>query len=179
MKQPTLKWQPQKKPTEKARINMTADTNTNTQYKAGGQYAKGDPGKGKGDPKEVAVFGPSNTIAHRDRRAYLEDQALKNQSANDELQAKQVEANKKLGDLMVEALDPDKLRDESTKAALEEVDRHTEEYVAAARENRQTILRTVHLRAGGFSPSDSFIAGAPAAPETAAASQSRKQKAEG
>jgi hypothetical protein len=175
MKQPTLKWQPQKKPTQKARPTMTADTNTNTQYKAGGQYAKGDAAKGKGDLKDVAVFGPQNPIAHRDRRAYLEDQALKNQSANDELQAKQVENNKKLADLMVEALDPDKLREESTKAALEEVDRHTVEYADAARAQRQTMLREMHLRAGGFSAEDSFIAGAPAAPE-AAASQSRKSK---
>jgi hypothetical protein len=146
---------------------MTAANAEGTTYKAGTQFPKGDPAKGKGEMKEVAVFGPQNPIAHRDRRAYLIDQAAKNEAANDELQAKQVQANEKLAEIMVEALDPDRLRDETTKAALEEEDRHTPAYAAAARSNRTEILRLSALRRRGHTPEDSFIAGsAPAAAST-------------
>lgn len=184
---PSFRWQPQKKPPQKVRPNMTADTldnkhatkSKNTGYKPGPEFAEGDPAKGKESHEEkVAVFGPPNTIAHRDRRAYLLDQAEKNQSANDEIQARQVEQNAKLADVMVEALDPDRLREETTQQALDEIDTHTVEYATAAREQRQIILRTMHLRAGGFSPEDSFIAGSPAPPSELAAKQNQQALAQ-
>jgi hypothetical protein len=159
---------------------MTADTkNKSTGYKPGPEFEEGDPAKGKESHDEkVAVFGPPNTIAMRDRRAYLIDQAEKNQAANDEIQAKQVEANAKLADVMVEALDPDRLREETTQEALDEIDTHTPEYAAAARAQRQQILRTMHLKAGGFSPEDSFIAGAPAPPSELAAKHNQQALAQ-
>jgi hypothetical protein len=138
-------------------------------YEPGPQYEEGDPAKGKLDPEEQAIITSGITIPIRDRRAYLLDQAAKNESANDELNARQVEANKKLGLVMAEITDPDRMRDKSMETAIAEIDMHTQEYADNARAHRQEVLRTNALRGQGFTPSDHFIAGPPpAAPETAA-----------
>jgi hypothetical protein len=145
-------------------------------YEAGPQYDEGDPAKGKLDPEEQAILTSGTTIPIRDRRAYLLDQAAKNESANDELNARQVEANKKLGLVMAEITDPDRMRDESMESAIEEIDRHTVEYANAARASRQEAMRTMHLRAGGFHPEDSFIAGPPPAALESAAQRKAPEK---
>ena len=132
-------------------------------YKPGPKYAKGDPGKGRDPDKDIPFFIKGPQVAMRDRRAYLLDQAAKNESANDEVNAKQVENNQKIAEIMFEALDPDKVRDETTQAALDEMDRHTVEYVEAARAQRQKILALAPLRARGHNPEDAFIAGPPPA----------------
>lgn len=137
-------------------------------YKAGSKYPKGDPAKGKDPEKDVPMFIKGPQIAMRDRRAYLVDQAVKNEAANDEVNAHEVENNQRIAEIMFDALDPDKLREETTEAALEEIDRHTPEYAAAARAERQKILRLAPLYRRGHTPEDSFIAGAPEPPATRA-----------
>lgn len=77
--------------------------------------AEGDPAKGKIDPDD-----PDKYIAMKDRRAYLIDQAEKNEKANDELNAIQVAQNEKYRKLQLEnsvVIDPDKARDESMESA--------------------------------------------------------------
>jgi hypothetical protein len=145
-------------------------------YKAGSKYPKGDPAKGKDPEKDIPMFIKGPQIAMRDRRAYLVDQAVKNEAANDEVNAKQVENNQRIAEIMFDALDPDKLRDETTEAALEELDRHTPEYAAAARAERQKILRLQPLYRRGHTPEDNFIAGTPPAPEAASSRKADKDK---
>lgn len=118
-------------------------------YKAGPQYAKGDPAKGRDPERDVPMHIKAPTVAMRDRRAYLVDQAVKNESANDEVNAKQVELNQQASEAMFEALDPDKLRDETTEEALEELDRHTPEGAQKAREQRLKILAANQARLTG------------------------------
>jgi hypothetical protein len=109
-------------------------------YKAGSKYPKGDPAKGKDPDKDVPMFIKGPQIAMRDRRAYLVDQAVKNEAANDAVNAKEVENNQRIAEITLDVLDPDKLRDETTEAALEELDRHTPEGAAKAREERLKVL---------------------------------------
>jgi hypothetical protein len=137
-------------------------------YEEGPQYEEGDPAKGKLDPEDQAtIMRGGQTIPIRDRRAYLIDQAVKNESANDEINAREVEANKRIADTMVQVLDPDRMRDESMENSLAEIDMHTQEYADKARAHRQEVLRANALRGQGFTPEDHFIAGPPAATETA------------
>ena len=109
-------------------------------YKAGSKYPKGDPAKGKDPEKDIPMFIKGPQIAMRDRRAYLVDQAQKNEAANDEVNAHEVENNQRIAGIMFDALDPDKLRDETTEAAIEEIDRHSPENVEKQREFRQQLL---------------------------------------
>lgn len=118
-------------------------------YKAGSKYPKGDPAKGKDPDKDIPMFIKGPQIAMRDRRAYLLDQAQKNEAANDEVNAHQVEANQKIAEIMFEALDPDKIRDETTEAAVEEIDTHTPEGAKKAREERQKVLDANQARLSG------------------------------
>lgn len=119
----------------------TADDYKPENYEAGTDYPEGDPAKGKLDYEKIAeAEQPEQQIAMRDRRAYLLDQAQKNQDANDELNAKQVEQNNRLhvGTAMMQ--DPDLQRDLSMESAEAEIDMHTPEYVENARKNRAEIL---------------------------------------
>ena len=145
-------------------------------YKAGSKYPKGDPAKGKDPDKDVPMFIKGPQIAMRDRRAYLVDQAVKNEAANDEVNAKQVENNRRIAEIMVDVLDPDKLRDETTQAALDELDRHTPEYVAAARAERQKILRLQPLYRRGHTPEDNFISGTQPVTEPTSSRSSKDAK---
>ena len=110
-------------------------------YKAGSKYPKGDPAKGRDPDKDIPMFIKGPQIAMRDRRAYLVDQAQKNEAANDEVNAHEVENNQRIAEIMFDALDPDKLRDETTEQAIDEMDRHTPENVEKQREFRQMLLR--------------------------------------
>lgn len=121
-----------------------------TPYKAGPQFAEGDPAKGRDPEKDIPFFIEGPQIAMRDRRAYLLDQAAKNESANDEINAKQVEHNQKLAEILFEALDPDKLREETTQAALDEIDSHTPEGAEKAKEQRLKILAANKDRFAGL-----------------------------
>jgi hypothetical protein len=82
------------------------------------EYAKGDIDKGRLDPEVLAEGLTENLKAARDRRAYLIDQAEKNEAANDELNAIQTEQNKKVQFATNLIQDPDRMRDESMETAL-------------------------------------------------------------
>ena len=125
------------KPTKKARPAMTAAATEprgagsgetavatrNRQYnESPKEYAKGDIAKGRLDPDN-----PDAYIAHRDRRAFLEDQAAKNEAANDELNAIQVEQNNRAAEAFREldpVLDPDKQRADSMETAVAALKMH-------------------------------------------------------
>jgi hypothetical protein len=88
-------------------------------YKEGSEYPEGDATKGKPDlanPVEIPM---------RDHRAYLLDQAEKNQRANDELNAMQVEQNRRFNQTNLLLADPDYQRDTSMESAIAEINRHT------------------------------------------------------
>lgn len=110
-------------------------------YKEGPGYQEGDASAGRIEPKEEpAILTSDPLIAARDRRAYLVDQAVKNESANDELNAHQIENNKKLADIMKPIVDPDEMRDESVEASIAELDEHTPEAVEKAKAFRKQLL---------------------------------------
>lgn len=82
------------------------------------EYPKGDIDKGRLDPEVLAEGLTENLKAARDRRAYLIDQAEKNEAANDELNAIQTEQNKKVQFATNLIQDPDRMREESMETAL-------------------------------------------------------------
>jgi hypothetical protein len=92
-------------------------------YEPGTEYPEGDPAKGKLDFGTVAVD-PNLYIAQRDRRAYLVDQAEKNEAANDELNAIQVEQNKRVQMASNLVNDPDFQRDNSMQTAVAALEMH-------------------------------------------------------
>jgi hypothetical protein len=97
-------------------------------------FAKGDIAKGRIDPEEVTTGQVAELKAARDRRAYLVDQAEKNEAANDELNAIQVEQNRKLQLVQNIIQDPDEMRDSSMETAinaLKEMDPDTRRAAAA------------------------------------------------
>jgi hypothetical protein len=100
-----------------------ADDYTPEAYEPGKEYDEGDATKGKKDFRTVAND-PSLYIAQRDRRAYLVDQAEKNESANDELNAIQVEQNKRVQPASNLINDPDYQRDNSMQTAIASLERH-------------------------------------------------------
>ena len=87
-------------------------------------YAKGDIAKGKIDPEKLADCQTIDQIAMRDRRAYLIDQAEKNEAANDELNAIQVDQNKRVQLAQNLAQDPDVQREESMESATAALKEH-------------------------------------------------------
>jgi hypothetical protein len=123
-----------RQPIKKASIAMTADTpkvdekdKAKDKAKDKGkttEYPKGDIEKGRIDPEEVTVGQTAEMIAARDRRAYLLDQAEKNEAANDELNAIQVEQIKRvqLGQNIIQ--DPDEQREESMETAINALKQH-------------------------------------------------------
>jgi hypothetical protein len=111
-----------------------------------GNYPLGEVAKGKIDPDN-----PDRPIAMRDRRAYLVDQAEKNEAANDELNAIQVQQNIRAQEMFAERenQDPDVVRDESMETAvlaLKAQDPELRQKQAEARANRGNGNRT---RRGG------------------------------
>lgn len=92
-------------------------------YEPGTDYPEGDPAKGKLDYSTIAVD-PNLYIAQRDRRAYLVDQAEKNEAANDELNAIQVEQNKRVQMASNLVNDPDFQRDNSMQTAVAALEMH-------------------------------------------------------
>lgn len=99
------------------------------------EYAKGDAAKGKIDPKD-----PDRYIPMRDRRAFLVDQAEKNEAANDELNAIQSEQNTKFMKVMKEldpVIDPDRMREESMETAVAALKMHDPEEMKKRAETAQ------------------------------------------
>lgn len=104
------------------------------------EYAEGDIDAGRIDPQELAQGQTAEMKSARDRRAYLLDQARKNEAANDELNAIQVEQNKRVqfGQNLIQ--DPDVMREESMVTARAELEAHDPDKVretqAAAQKER-------------------------------------------
>lgn len=94
-------------------------------YEPGPEYPEGDPADGKLDYRtQNQAADPNLFIPMRDRRAYLIDQAEKNQAANDELNAIQVEQHKRLQVASNLIHDPDYQRDVSMEQAKLQLERH-------------------------------------------------------
>jgi hypothetical protein len=105
--------------------NATRDRKSEAKsYTPGPEYDEGDPAKGKLDPEALAEAETVEQIPMRDRRAYLLDQAAKNESANDELNAIQVEQNKRLQFAQAIIQDPDRMREESMETAITALKMH-------------------------------------------------------
>lgn len=103
------------------------------------EYEKGDIAKGRIDPEEKTLGQTAELKAARDRRAYLIDQAEKNEAANDELNAIQTEQNKKLQLAQNILQDPDRMREESMETAInalkrEDLDQRRSDSEAAQKE---------------------------------------------
>jgi hypothetical protein len=107
-------------------------------YKEGSEFSEGDATKGKPD-YEARLYGVPEELPMRDHRAYLLDQAEKNQRANDELNARQVELNQGLHRTSAVIVDPDYQRDLSMESALADVDMHTPEAREKRRESRAAM----------------------------------------
>jgi hypothetical protein len=110
-------------------------------YEEGKEYDEGDAAAGKLDYEKLAeAQNPEQQIPMRDRRAYLKDQAEKNEAVNDELNARQVEQANNFQQATKIMEDPDLQRDLSMENATAELDRHTPEYVENFRKTRAEIL---------------------------------------
>jgi hypothetical protein len=93
-------------------------------YKPGPDFPKGEPARGKLDFGAAASVDPNQFIAMRDRRAYLIDQAEKNEAANDELNAIQVDQNRRVPLATNLVNDPDYQRDTSMQTARAALEMH-------------------------------------------------------
>jgi hypothetical protein len=83
------------------------------------EYPEGDADAGAINPDL-----PTRPIAQRDRRAYLIRQAERNEAANDQLNAMQVAANKKVGEVTAYLQDPDYMRETSMQTAVTALKAH-------------------------------------------------------
>ena len=84
-------------------------------YNPQSDFPPGDPAKGMPDYNEIAQ-GVPQYIAMRDYRAYLVSQAVKNERANDEIQAQFVKGMKQAQKTIGILLNPDFQRDKSVEA---------------------------------------------------------------
>jgi hypothetical protein len=87
-------------------------------YKAGKEFPEGDATKGKPDFEAKARHPGTEQIPQRDYRAYLKDQAEKNEAANDEINAIAVENARVAAAGAGLLLDPDFQRDQSMQTTL-------------------------------------------------------------
>jgi hypothetical protein len=88
------------------------------------EYPEGDIEKGRIDPEALTEGQTAEQIAMRDRRAYLIDQAEKNEAANDELNAIQVDQNKRVQLAQNILQDPDEMRESSMETAINALKQH-------------------------------------------------------
>jgi hypothetical protein len=123
------------------------------------EYPEGDPEKGRLDVEEQAECITLEQIPMRDRRAYLVQQAERNEAANDELNAIQVEQNKRVQFAQSLLQDPDVMRETSMDQAKAQLQLHDPEYVRSTRDQRREMRREARLRGRGHSSKDFMIAG--------------------
>jgi hypothetical protein len=100
-------------------------------------YPVGDVAKGRIDPDN-----PDRPIAMRDRRAYLIDQAEKNEAANDELNAIQTQQNIRAQEMFDERAnpgDPDVMREESMETAVAALKMHDPDTRAKQAEAKKKV----------------------------------------
>lgn len=101
---------------------------------------EGDPAEGHLSQRELAdqqIGG--RIIAARDRRAYLIDQALKNEAANDEVNARETDARNEARLRGAGVIDPDRMREESLASSLADAEAHTEEGAEKRAQSRKAI----------------------------------------
>ncbi len=119
-------------------------------YNPESEYPAGDPTKGKPDFQRLAEGGDYPPIAMRDHREYLKSQALKNERANDEAQARFVEGFKEKRKVLGVTMDPDFMRDKSMQQLELETDAeagmHTEQYVEDYKKRRAEETRRIEER---------------------------------
>ena len=102
------------------------------------EYPEGDPDKGALDPEH-----PERPIAHRDRRAYLIRQAERNQAANDQLNAMQVQQNKRVGEVSFYLQDPQYMLETSMQTAMTALKAHDPDVV---REKHEEMAKRMKAR---------------------------------
>jgi hypothetical protein len=101
-----------------------ANATRSRKYTEETKYTPGDPAKGRIDYEKLSEGQTAEQIAMRDRRAYLINQAEKNEAANDELNAIQVDQNKRLQLVTNLLQDPDEMRDSSMETAVAALKMH-------------------------------------------------------
>ena len=165
------------KPTKKARPAMTAaasehrgagsgenavHTRSRQYNEKATEYPKGDIAKGRIDYEQLSEGQTAEQIAMRDRRAYLIDQAEKNEAANDELNAIQVDQNKRVQFVQNQLQDPDEMRESSMETAVAALKMHDpderKKQVEAAQKQREKDAKTGAKTAGNPNTPD-FKAG--------------------
>jgi hypothetical protein len=111
-------------------------------YKEGKEFPEGNPADGKPDYEARANMytGQARPRAQRDVRAYLQDQAAKNEAANDEVNALAIEHERKAGAVAGLVLDPDYQRDISLQSTLATLGSDPE-----ARQRRVDAARAIRL----------------------------------
>jgi hypothetical protein len=130
-----------------------------------GDYAEGDPDAGRIDPEEKADCITLDQIAMRDRRAYLIQQAERNERANDELNAIQVEQNKRVQFAQTLNEDPDVQRERSMENAIAQLERHDPEQVLATRDERRKLREKARSRGRGRASESTSEKGPPPSAE--------------
>lgn len=103
--------------------NATRDRRYNEKVKST-EYPEGDIEKGRIDFDKLSEGQTAEMIPMRDRRAYLIDQAEKNEAANDELNAIQVDQNKRVQFAQNLIQDPDQMRESSMETAINALKMH-------------------------------------------------------
>jgi hypothetical protein len=88
------------------------------------EYPKGDPEEGRIIPEDLTLGQVAELKNARDRRAYLIQQAERNEAANDELNAIQVDQNKRVQLVQNQLQDPDRMREESMETAVAMLKEH-------------------------------------------------------
>lgn len=121
-----------------------ANATRSRDYKEGTKYTKGDPAKGRIDFAKLAEGETIEQIPMRDRRAYLLDQAAKNEAANDELNAIQVDQNKRLQAVTNLIQDPDEMRDSSMETAVAALKMHDPDERKKQASARQKQAESAH-----------------------------------
>lgn len=146
---------------EHANATRSRKSEKETEHKPGdfGDYPEGDPDAGRIDPEEQAECITLEQIPMRDRRAYLLQQAERNQRANDELNAIQVEQNKNVQFAQSMLQDPDVMRETSMDQAKAALELHDPNYVRSTQDQRREMRREARLRGRGHSSKDFMIAG--------------------
>lgn len=108
-------------------------------------YPKGDIDKGRIDYDKLSEGQTAEIIPARDRRAYLIDQAEKNEAANDELNAIQTDQNKRLQFAQNMIQDPDEMRDSSMETAINALKMHDPDvHNQVAEHRRELAAKHVH-----------------------------------
>lgn len=96
---------------------------------------------GKYTAEELSEQVAARQIPIRDRRAYLLDQARRNEAVNDEVNARETDRINAGRDAMVLVNDPDQIRENSLQSSLADLDFHTPEGERKLMASRDAIAK--------------------------------------